>query len=219
MYRPAPGWSELLPSWRTGAAVVLMFAVGALVARQSGPWLEAEGARHATLGMALLFVTSVIAVLAPMATNLPLVPFAALAYGPAWTAALLLGGWITGATLSFMLGRRARETILRRFPSVRRHADIDRLIDRRHRLLSLVLLRMTFPVDVLSYALGMFSRHTTALDNALSTALGAAPFALLFSLVPLMTSRVQGAVVIGSALLFVVYAAWMLRRTPPSGDA
>jgi uncharacterized membrane protein YdjX (TVP38/TMEM64 family) len=219
MDRTAPGWAELLPSWRTGAAVVLMFAVAALVARQSGPWLEAEGARHAVLGMALLFVTSVIAVLAPMATNLPLVPFAALAYGPGWTAALLLGGWIAGAMLSFLLGRRARATILRRFPSVRRHADIDRLIHRRHRLLSLVLLRMTFPVDVLSYALGMFSRRTSALDNALSTALGAAPFALLFSLVPLMTSRAQGAIVIVSALLFVLYAGWMLHRSPPAADA
>ncbi|MBX3607358.1 MAG: VTT domain-containing protein [Piscinibacter sp.] len=212
-----PTRADLLPSWRTGAAVVAMFAVAALVARRAGPWLEAQGAQHATLGMLLFFVTSVIAVLAPMLTNLPLVPFAALAWGSGWTAALLLAGWIVGAMLSFTLGRRARDTILRRFPSVRRYTDIDRLIDRRHRMLSLVLLRMTFPVDVLSYALGMFSQRTTVVDNALSTAIGAAPFALLFALVPLMPSRVQGAVLIVSALLFVLYAAWMLRR-PPASD-
>ncbi|MDH5541211.1 MAG: hypothetical protein OEY03_17565 [Rhizobacter sp.] len=215
MDRPALSWSDLLPSWRTGAAVVALFVVAALVAHEAGPWLEAEGARHALLGKALFFVTSVTAVLAPMLTNLPLVPFAALAWGPGWTAALLLAGWITGATLSFTLGRKARGAILRRFPSVRRHADIDRLIDPRRRLLSLVLLRMTFPVDVLSYALGMFSQRTTALENALSTTLGAAPFALFFALVPVMPSGMQGAVLIVSALLFVLYAAWMLRRSAP----
>ncbi len=221
--RPLPraplSWAELLPSWRTGAAVLVMFAAAMLIAREAGPWLEVEGARHVTLGMAVFFVTSIVAVLAPMLTNLPLVPFATLAYGWGWTAALLLAGWIAGATLSFTLGRRARETILRRFPSVRRHADIDRLIDDRHRLLSLVLLRMTFPVDVLSYALGLFSQRTSALDNALSTGLGAAPFALLFALVPSLSSRTQGAVLVVSSLVFVLYAAWMLRRSAPQADA
>ncbi|MDH5540793.1 MAG: VTT domain-containing protein [Rhizobacter sp.] len=217
--RPPLSWADLLPSWRTGASVVALFAVAALVAREAGPWLEAEGARHALLGMALFFVTSVIAVLAPMLTNLPLVPFAALAWGPGWAAVLLLAGWIAGATLSFTLGRRVREPILRRFPSVRRHADIDRLIDPRRRLLSLVLLRMTFPVDVLSYALGLFSQRTSALENALSTTLGAAPFALFFALVPVMPSGMQGAVLIVSTLLFVLYAAWMLRRARPVADA
>mgnify|MGYP006969384781 FL=1 len=218
MRAAAPSWSVLLPSWRTGAGVVLMFVVAALVARRAGPWLEAEGASHAVLGMALFFVTSIIAVLAPMLTNLPLVPFMALAYGWEWTAALLLAGWIAGATLSFTLGRHARDTILRRFPSVQRHADIDRLIDPRHRLMSLVLLRMTFPVDVLSYALGMFSRRASALDNALSTTLGAAPFAVFFSLVPVMPSHAQGGMLVGSTLLFVLYAAWMLRRTRPAQE-
>jgi len=37
---------------------------------------------------------------------------------------------------------------------------------------------------VLSYALGLFSARTTLAENVLSTALGAAPFALLFALVP-----------------------------------
>jgi len=40
---------------------------------------------------------------------------------------------------------------------------------------------MTFPVDVLSYALGLFSRSTTLAENMVSTAIGGAPFALLFA--------------------------------------
>jgi len=75
---------------------------------------------------------------------------------------------------------------------------------------------MTFPVDVLSYALGLFSRSTTLIENALSTALGAAPFALLFALLPTLSTPVQLVVFGGSALAFAVYALWVLRG--PSGQ-
>ena len=99
---------------------------------------------------------------------------------------------------------------------MQRHADIERLIVPHQRLLSLVLLRMTFPVDVLSYALGLFSSRTTLGQCAASTALGGAPFALLFAWVPVMPPPLQLAVFGGSALLFVLYAAWVLRRADPT---
>ena len=103
---------------------------------------------------------------------------------------------------------------MRRFASVHRHADIDRLVHPQHRLLSLVVLRMTFPVDVLSYALGLFSRSTTGADVALSTALGAAPFALLFALLPTLSGLAQAVVAAGSAGAFALYVLWVLRASP-----
>ena len=71
-----------------------------------------------------------------------------------------------------------------------------------------------FPVDVLSYALGMFSRETRASENALSTALGAAPFAVLFAWFPTLDGPVQLLAFGGSIVVFAVYAAWVLRRQP-----
>jgi hypothetical protein len=101
--------------------------------------------------------------------------------------------------------------ILRHFPAVKRHGNIDRLIRPRHRLWSLVLLRMTFPVDVLSYALGLFSRSTTLTENLVSTLVGAAPFALLFALFPTLSATAQLVVFSASALVFGAYALWILR--------
>jgi hypothetical protein len=101
---------------------------------------------------------------------------------------------------------------VRRFPSVQRHADIERLIHPRHRLASLVLLPMTFPVDVLSYALGLFSRRTTAAEVAASTVLGAAPFALLFALVPTLSAPAQVMVLVGSTLAFALHVWWVSRE-------
>ncbi|MDH5340565.1 MAG: VTT domain-containing protein, partial [Rubrivivax sp.] len=181
--------------------------------------IEQALTEHAALGVAVFFGSSVVAVLAPMLTNLPLMPLAVLAWGPWWTAGLLLAGWIVGSALAFVLGRRAQATILRHLPSVQRHAGIDRLIDPRHRMPSLIMLRMTFPVDVLSYALGLFSRRTTLAETTVSTALGAAPFAVLFSLFPTLSGPAQWAVFGGSVVVFVLYVGWVLHRPAQGTDS
>lgn len=64
---------------------------------------------------------------------------------------------------------------------VTRNARIDRLIHSRHQWMSLLILRLTFPADILSYVLGLFSHKTTFFENALFTGIGGAPFALLFA--------------------------------------
>jgi uncharacterized membrane protein YdjX (TVP38/TMEM64 family) len=173
--------------------------------------LRTELAAHALAGAAIFVLSAIVAVLLPMLTNLPLVPVAVLAYGAPATAALLLAGWLIGAMLAFAVGRHGRKTILRQFPSVMRHAQIERLIDPRQRLLSLTLLRMTFPVDLLSYALGLFSPQTGWRDNLLSTALGAAPFALLFAWFPTLDVAQQALLFGLCTLAFAGWSVWVLR--------
>jgi uncharacterized membrane protein YdjX (TVP38/TMEM64 family) len=213
--RHALTWADVWPSLRAAAWVTALFVAAVWLAREYAAPIQDLLSAHARLGLLVFFASSVVAVLIPVLTNLPLVPLAVLAWGPWWTAGLLLLGWVAGAALSFVLGRHARAWVLRHFPSVERHANIDRLIHPQHRLWSLVLLRMTFPVDVLSYALGLFSRSTTLTENAISTSLGGAPFALLFALLPTLSSAGQFAVFGGSALAFGAHALWVLRR--PSG--
>jgi uncharacterized membrane protein YdjX (TVP38/TMEM64 family) len=214
---PAPlnqalSWAQWWPSVRAGLWVVALFGAGVLLVRLYATPIRQALDENFALGIAVFVATSAVAVLLPVLTNLPLVPVATLAFGPWWTAALLLGGWALGSALSFVLARRARTLILRRLPSVQRHADIERLIDPRHRVASLALLRATFPVDVLSYALGLFSPATTLAQNTLATLLGAAPFALLFAFVPALSPAGQAAVLGVSLAGFLAYLAWVLRR-------
>ena len=211
--RKALTWAELLPSILAGGWVVSLFTAAVLLAREYSAPIQAVLQAHPRLAIVVFIVTSVVAVLVPFLTNLPLVPLAVLAWGPAWTASLLLSGWVAGAALSFVLGRYAGRFILRHFPSASRHANIDRLIHPRHRLASLIMLRMTFPVDVLSYALGMFSRSTTLTENVVSTALGAAPFAVLFALFPALSATTQFVLFAICTLVFGAHVLWVLRRT------
>ena len=216
--RQTLSWAELWPVLRAGSAVVLLFAAGLWAARHYAEPIQAAVADHAVLGVVVFFATSVVAVLMPVLSNLPLLPVAVQAFGPAPSAAILLAGWVVGAGLSFTLARRARGGVLRVFPSVMRHARVDRLIDPAHRMGSLILLRMTFPVDVLSYALGLFSRETTVRQNMLSTAIGAAPFAVLFAWFPALSGPVQAAVFALSLAAFGLYVAWVLQRGEPASD-
>lgn len=212
--RRALAWAQLWPAFRSGVWVLLLFAVGLGLASYYALPVEQALHEHAAVGVAIFLFTSALAVILPFASNLPLVPLAVLAWGPGWTASLLLIGWIAGSALSFVLGRHTRGWILRRFPSVHRHADIDRLIHPNYRLASLISLRMTFPVDVLSYALGLFSRSTTLGEVAVSTAIGAAPFAVLFAWFPTLPGAVQWTVLAATMAAFVLHLWWVLRATP-----
>jgi hypothetical protein len=78
---------------------------------------------------------------------------------------------------------------------------------------------MTFPVDILSYVLGLFSTRTTAKKhNLVPTALGVALFAFLptFSLLgPLGPSALLGA----CALVFLGYMLWVFGKEADSSVA
>ncbi len=214
--------NRLGPSLPLGLWALLLFALGLWLAhRFAAPmllWLE----QWPTLSGLAFVLSAALAVLLPAASNLPLLPLAVAAWGWLPAAGLMLLGWTIGSVLAFGLGRRARPFVLRHWPSALVAADIERLVHPRQRLLSLVMLRMSFPVDVLSHALGLFGQRTTVLEVALSTAIGAAPFALLFALVPMMSPTMQILVLVLCGAGFVLYARWVLRRgvnprpgTPP----
>jgi uncharacterized membrane protein YdjX (TVP38/TMEM64 family) len=205
---------HLLPSARSLVWVLLLFALAIVLARHYAAPIGATLSRHANVGVVLFVGTTALAVVLPLFSNLPLVPFAVLLWGPWWTALLILLGWVVGATLSFVIGRRLRPALLRAFPKVTRYAQIDQLIHPQHRLLSLTFLRMTFPMDALSYVLGLFSRQTTLFENALSTALGGAPFALLFGFFPALPVAWQVLVLVVSALGFGAYVMWVVQTHP-----
>jgi len=212
----ALAWQYWWPAVKTGFGVLAVFTLAIWLTRYFSAPIHSGLSEHALLGLTVFFLTSVVAVLVPVLSNLALVPAFVLVWGPWWTALILLSGWVVGAALSFSLGRSARVQILRHFPSVTRHAQIDRLIHPHYRLTSLVLLRMTFPVDVLSYALGLFSARTTLLENLVSTVLGAAPFAVVFAMLPTLSGNAQIVAVLVSLLVFIAYAFWILERPADS---
>ncbi len=207
---------DLRPSLGALVWILLLFALAIVLARTYAAPIGAALTHHSRLGLLVFVGSTALAVVLPLFSNLPLVPFAVLLWGPAWTALLIVLGWVAGATLSFVIGRHLRPRVLRMFPKVARYAQIDDLIHPQHRVASLIVLRMTFPMDILSYVLGLFSHKTTLFENALSTAVGGVPFALLFGFFPALPGTLQALVLVASVLTFAVYARWVVRTRSES---
>lgn len=206
----APPSPQRRPGWALGLAALLlwlMWMLGGLLA----PRLAQAMQGHETLAAWLFLASSALAVVLPLLSNLPLVPAAVQLWGLGWTAAALLAGWTLGSWLAFVLGRLVRHGWLKHAPGLRQATDVDRWIHPRHPVASLVLLRMAFPIDVLSFALGVFSAQTTAARLLLSTLIGAAPFAVLFAWLPQLRWTWQLALLLAGAGVFAGYAAWIGR--------
>jgi uncharacterized membrane protein YdjX (TVP38/TMEM64 family) len=146
-----------------------------------------------------------LAVIVPVWSNIFLLPFGVIAWGPFMTSLLCITGWWIGSVVAFFIARTYREKILIHKPSLTTYTYIDTLISKKHPTLTLIFLRMTLPVDILSYALGLFSGHISWKQNALTTLIGITPFAFIFSYIGTFSGSVQIIILSTTTLLFFFY--------------
>lgn len=181
-YRTA--YERQTPSFRRTAlgAGVALLVLGAIALWQwqwdMSPlqsWIE----QHKVLG-GVAYLAAVVAsvVLLPL-SSLPLLPFVARLYGVWVTALLSAGGWWIGSLIAFQLARLGRR-YLERFTSL---AAVDRLEDRIPRDIGfggIVILRMIFPVDIVSFALGLL-KHLRFSTYAIASLIGIVPFSFVLT--------------------------------------
>lgn len=129
--------------------------------------------------VAFVFLMFGATVVAPI-TVLPLVPLVSPVLGPFVTALLSLLGWTLGAVVAFLIARYAGRPILSRFVSLEAIDRYEKYIDPDARFWAIVMLRILIPVDVLSYALGIFSR-VSLLEYTVASVIGISFFSFVFS--------------------------------------
>lgn len=124
----------------------------------------------------VLLVVSVVA--APFTMPLFLVSGGIL--GPQIAAVYNIIGWSIGAVIAFLIARYFNKNILSNFVLLEKIKKYEQKISPDSEFLSLVLLRMILPVDILSYMLGFFS-NISFIRYVLSTIIGITPFAVIFA--------------------------------------
>ena len=140
-------------------------------------WAQNTG----SFGVSLYVATTALAIIIPVWSNLFLMPVASIMWGPFATALLSILGWLIGSQISFLLGRKFQERIMQAFPKLLASNYVEKLVSKKYPNLSLIFLRMTIPIDVLSYGLGLFAFRVSAWQNFITTLIGITPFAFLFS--------------------------------------
>ena len=187
------------------AIIVALFVVSAFYSQKYDEEAKIFVEKGGVFGMVAYVVIAVIATVAAPISAGPLIPIAANAWGVAITAALSILGWTIGSLVAFAIGRRYGLPLAQKFFSVRNLENMHKHIPQERIFWSVVLLRIMIPVDLLSYALGIFGvlgwrRYT------LATIIGITPFAFIFAYLGTLPISYQlFSIPAGILLIFIVY--------------
>ena len=161
-----------------GAALALgtfLFFIQSDVLAELGVVLEESVFGYA----AYVAILAASVVVAPI-TVLPIIPFAAVVFGPLTTALLSIVAWSIGAVIAFLIARYVGKPIVSFFIPIERLEALEGKLSGTDEFVGLLLLRMIVPVELLSYAVGLFTKVPLPLYT-LVTILGVAPFSFIFS--------------------------------------
>lgn len=141
-------------------------------------------------------------VFAPVSV-LPIIPLAVSLFGSFNAAVLSIIGWAIGSQLAFIIARLWGKKLLARFMDLNKVEKISASIDQKNMFLSLIMLRISFPVDLLSYAVGMFT-NMHWFSYLIASIIGVAPFAFLYAYAAIMPIQYQ---IIGGVLALLALVA------------
>lgn len=132
------------------------------------------------LGMLAYVLIAIIGTVVAPVTALPLMPIAVSLWGPNVSALLSAVGWLIGSGIDYEIARRFGKKLVKKIVKIETIEKFSTEIPDRYSFMGLVLLRLTLPVDLLSYALGLFTLVGRK-AYYLSTAIGILPFAFIWA--------------------------------------
>jgi uncharacterized membrane protein YdjX (TVP38/TMEM64 family) len=129
--------------------------------------------------IAFIFLAFLVVVVAPL-TVIPLIPVASVLFGPFWAGLYTIIGWFLGSVVDFIIARKFGKPLIKKFVSLETVEKYENYIPREMEFWWVVLLRVVVHVDILSYALGLFSR-ISLWKYSLATLIGMTPMAFILS--------------------------------------
>lgn len=161
------------------------------------------------LGMIIYFIIVIIGIIFAPLTTVPLWPLASNLWG--WEIAGIINstGWIIGGLIAFWIGRRYGEPLVKKLISLDQLRKYEKMMPEEDLLWAVILLRMTIPVDILSYGLGIFSKVKYK-THTLATIIGIPPIAFLASYVGLIQTKYQ--LLIAITIIDAYLIAYLIRN-------
>lgn len=157
-------------------------------------------------GIAVYLLIVILSIVVAPFGMIPLIPLAVGMWGVFYATALNIIGWTLGAVVVFFICRKYGVPLVRKIVSLESIYKMESKIPKDNLFVSIIILRMMIPVDVLSYALGLFSKvdFKTYLT---ATIIGITPFAILFSYLGMAPTFYQ---ILG--ILLIILLIWVVRR-------
>lgn len=174
-----------------GLAIIVFLFIGTSFLSQlyGNEILKFVGAENSFSKALYVLVTIFAIVVAPVST-VPLIPLASHLWGWPIAGALSIVGWAIGAQIAFLLARRFGKPFVERIFSFKRLHAFENYFTNKNLFWTVVFLRMIIPVDILSYALGLFS-EIKSVPFFFATLIGITPFAFIFAYAGNLSIRLQ----------------------------
>ncbi len=156
------------------------------------------------LGILIYILISIIAIVIAPISMMPLIPLASNIWGWFYSAIFNILGWFLGSIIVFWISRKYGVPLIKKFISLEKINKLESKIPKENLFLDIIFLRMIIPVDILSYALGLFSKVDFK-TYALATIIGITPFAFVFSYLGAVNiySQILGFFVIGLIVVLI----------------
>ncbi len=163
--------------------------------------------------VAYIFLSFISIVIAPLGFSF-LLPVASNAFGPFWAGLYSVLGWFSGSLIAFWLARKYGYGYVESTKLAQKIRGIEENSSITTKYLILIALRLSLPVDILSYVLGLFTKISYKI-YIVTTLIGISPFAFLFAYTSVMSWEYQLEVSILSSLTFIL-AIYVLLKIKPS---
>ena len=137
--------------------IMLLFIASSFISQQYSELVVDFVSRNKIAGAFIYFGAIIAAVTIAPLTSIPLIPLVTGAWGVLWTTVISVIGWTVGSILAFWIARRFGTPIVKKFVSVEKYEKAYMNIPEKRLFLYLIFLRIITPVDLLSYALGLFT--------------------------------------------------------------
>ncbi len=164
MTLPAPDTRSSPPQWRHALALVLVFALLAVLLSSDALYAQLHGlmaaaepviAAHPLWGRVVFVVLSALSAMLAFFSSALLVPVAVLSWGKAVTIALLWLGWLLGGLGAYGIGRTLGRPLLRTLGSARVAAFYRARLSADVGLPVVLLLQLALPSEIPGYLCGL----------------------------------------------------------------
>ncbi len=137
--------------------ILILFVIVSYFTQENLPYLQSL-ISNTFLGMGVYFLIIILEVVLAPITVIPLIPLASGLFGWVVAGALTLIGWTAGSLIAFFIARKGGVPLIERFVPLKKIQKLEKLILEDHLFIGIILLRILIPIDVMSYAIGLFSR-------------------------------------------------------------
>ncbi|MDP1884260.1 MAG: VTT domain-containing protein [Candidatus Moranbacteria bacterium] len=194
------------------AAVAALFVGSAFLSQKyTGFFLDILGQDKLVGGTAYVIGVALAVVAAPL-TSLPFIPVLVAVWGAFWTAVLSVGGWILGSIIAFWLARKFGTGLVGRVMDIEKIRKTYTDLPEKKLFWLLLFLRMVTPVDVLSYALGLFTGIGWRMYLS-TTILGVVPLAFVWAYLGGLPVAFQAFFFSAGAAVGAAYLFWYRKRS------